>query len=68
MEWCSSDPLCIHGELAMSDSYSIASCHSCTLLPETSCETHNQFLDRALIVGTPNQPEIGYFHELTGGA
>jgi hypothetical protein len=68
MEWCSSDPLCIHGELAMSDSYSIASCHSCTLLPETSCETHNQFLDRALIVGTPNQPEIGYFHELSGGA
>ena len=68
MEWCSSDPLCIHGELAISDSYSIASCHSCTLLPETSCETHNQFLDRALVVGTPNQPEIGFFHELTRGA
>ena len=68
MEWCSSDPLCIHGELAMSDSYSIASCHSCTLLPETSCETHNQFLDRALVVGTPSQPEIGFFNKLTRGA
>ena len=38
-----------------------AQCHSCTLLPETSCETGNRYLDRALIVGLPEEPEIGFF-------
>jgi hypothetical protein len=66
MKWCSSDPLCIHGEMAIADSYSVASCHSCTLLPETSCEAHNKFLDRALLVGTPDNPEIGFFNSILG--
>lgn len=64
MEWCSSDPLCIHGELAIADTYSVASCHSCTLLPETSCESHNRFLDRGLLVGTPDNLELGYFSSI----
>lgn len=64
MEWCSSDPLCIHGELAISDAFSLASCHSCTLLPETSCESHNRFLDRGLVIGTPDNPELGFFNDL----
>jgi len=63
LQWCSSDPLCSHGELAINDAYSIASCHSCTLLPETSCESHNRFLDRGFLVGTPSEPEIGFFSE-----
>lgn len=66
MKWCSSDPLCIAGELAISDAFSIASCHSCALLPETSCENHNRFLDRGLLVGTPENPSLGYFSELMG--
>lgn len=61
MQWCSSDPLCAHGELAISEAYSIASCHSCTLLPETSCESHNRFLDRGLLIGTPQNPDLGFF-------
>jgi hypothetical protein len=66
MKWCSSDPLCIAGELAISEAFSIASCHSCALLPETSCENHNRFLDRGLLVGTPENPSLGYFSELMG--
>ena len=49
--WCSSDPICIAGDMQSPESYSHSSCHSCTLLPETSCEHYNQFLDRSLIIG-----------------
>ena len=62
--WCSSDPLCINGELAAPDSHSLASCHCCTMVPETSCEFYNRFLDRALLVGTDRSPDIGYFRNL----
>lgn len=48
-QWCASDPLCITGETGAPDSHSIAACHSCLLVPETSCELHNRFLDRALL-------------------
>jgi hypothetical protein len=52
---CSNDPVCaqhdpqnphecrfLHG----------AACHGCLLIAETSCEQHNDFLDRALVVPT----------------
>jgi hypothetical protein len=61
MTWCSSDPLCIEGVHALSDPANGAACHACLLVSETSCEQFNSFLDRALLVGTPSQPEIGYF-------
>ena len=64
-QWCSSDPLCINGEMALLESHSLASCHSCTMASETSCELHNRFLDRALLVGTDAIPNLGYFRELT---
>jgi hypothetical protein len=64
MRWCSSDPLCVSGEMAAPESHSVASCHCCTMVPETSCELHNRFLDRALIAGTDASPELGYFREL----
>lgn len=67
MEWCSSDPLCIAGELAAPESHSVASCHACMLVPETSCEYHNRFLDRALLVGSETERSIGFFSDLTGG-
>jgi Domain of unknown function (DUF1998) len=62
--WCSSDPLCIEGMMAAADSMSLAACHSCSLAPETACEEFNRFLDRAMLVGTPDDPAIGYFGEL----
>lgn len=59
--WCSADPLCIEADAAGVDSLNLAACHACILLPETSCELSNTLLDRGLLVGTPNQPEIGFF-------
>ena len=41
-----------------------AACHSCILLPETSCEHFNSFLDRAFIVGTVEDRELGFFKDL----
>lgn len=65
--WCSSDPVCIESDVQGVDSLNLAACHSCSLLPETSCEEMNAFLDRALLVGTPDDPEIGFFSPLLGG-
>jgi hypothetical protein len=62
--WCSSDPLCIHSDGQGVNSLNYAACHSCTLLPETSCEYRNVFLDRAAVVGLLEEPEMGLFHEI----
>lgn len=66
--WCSSDPLCIEDMLAGEDAMSLAACHACVLAPETSCEEFNRFLDRALMVGAPDRPELGYFRAALKGA
>ncbi|GAI80676.1 unnamed protein product, partial [marine sediment metagenome] len=62
--WCSADPLCIETEARGTDALNLAACHACVLLPEVSCEEHNVLLDRALLVGTPDDPSIGFFSEL----
>lgn len=62
--WCSSDPVCIESEAGGVESLNLAACHSCVLLPETSCEEMNSFLDRALLVGTPDDPDLGFFRGL----
>jgi hypothetical protein len=41
----------------------MAACHSCTLIPETSCEEFNIFLDRATVVGTYENRELGFYCE-----
>ncbi len=64
--WCSSDPLCIEDMMAPDDGLSLAACHSCALAPETSCEEFNRFLDRAMLVGTPNRPDLGFFRDMLG--
>ena len=64
MDWCSSDPLCIEGMIAGSDGLSLAACHACVLAPETTCEEYNRFLDRALLVGLPDESDVGYFSPL----
>ncbi|WP_420076450.1 DrmB family protein [Streptomyces sp. JL3001] len=60
-EWCSSDPLCMETEASGTGGTNLAACHACVMLPETSCEHNNVLLDRALLVGTPDGPQIGYF-------
>ena len=62
--WCSADPICIESANQGVDSMNLAACHACALLPETSCELRNQVLDRGLLVGTADDPSIGYFSDL----
>lgn len=64
LEWCSSDPLCSSGILSLSEGSGSAACHCCTFVPETSCEHFNRHLDRGMLIGTPDQPDIGFFRVL----
>jgi len=63
--WCSNDPVCMElGNDGQGVSgTNLAACHSCCLLPETSCDHFNQGLDRALLVGDINNPSafMGFF-------
>jgi acyl-CoA synthetase (AMP-forming)/AMP-acid ligase II len=63
--WCSADPLCVEAEATGVDSLNLAACHACALLPEVSCEEMNVLLDRAMLVGTPDDPGIGLLAHLT---
>ncbi len=62
--WCSSDPVCIESLAQGVDSLNYAACHACTLLPETCCEMRNCLLDRASVVGTFGNKEIGFFSRI----
>ena len=62
--WCGQDPLCIESEAQGIGAINLAACHSCILIPETSCEQRNSFLDRAMLIGTPDTPSLGFFHDL----
>lgn len=59
--WCSSDPLCKTGISSLSENMNLAACHSCLLLPETSCEWMNRFLDRTHLIGDYTSETDGYF-------
>lgn len=60
-QWCSSDPLCVEAQGQGYRGLNYAACHVCMLLPETSCEMRNCLLDRASLIGLPENPEMGYF-------
>jgi hypothetical protein len=63
--WCSADPVCSENMGgAGARLVNMAACHACTLLPETACETINNGLDRAAVVGIPNNNEVGFLSEL----
>jgi hypothetical protein len=65
--WCSADPVCmeIGTESGQGpDSCNLAACHNCCLVPETACEEFNRFLDRAVVVGSLENREMGFFHGL----
>lgn len=67
-QWCSHDPVCTE-HLGQGPSWlNRAACHACALLPETSCEFGNVFLDRVFIKGSnsldiPNI--ISFINEVT---
>lgn len=59
--WCSYDPTCIESNGQGRNSLNLAACHACSLVSETSCERMNLFLDRGMLVGTLEDPHLGYF-------
>lgn len=61
---CSNDPVCSSSQGQGRWGLNLAACHSCLLLPETSCEDFNNFLDRGVLIGTLEKPEIGFFSDL----
>jgi hypothetical protein len=63
-KWCSVDPVCIESKGQGPDSCNLAACHSCALIPETSCEEQNRLLDRAVLIGTLEKPESGFFSNM----
>lgn len=63
-QWCSSDPICIEAAGQGTDNANLAACHGCLLISETSCEEGNRLLDRAMLVGKPENPQLGFFGEM----
>lgn len=61
-KWCSGDPICIDSKGQGPSSCNLAACHNCALLPETCCEESNMLLDRGMLIGTLDNPMIGYFN------
>jgi hypothetical protein len=60
--WCGSDPVCLETAPAQSgERVGGAACHSCLLLPETSCEKFNRELDRTMLVGAAEGDWRGFF-------
>lgn len=60
-EMCSNDPVCSMSKGQGRDALNLSACHACALLPETCCEERNVFLDRAMLVGNYEHPEIGFW-------
>ncbi|MBD5559704.1 MAG: DUF1998 domain-containing protein [Clostridia bacterium] len=61
--WCSADPVCAESTAQGFNALNYAACHACTLLPETSCEVRNCLLDRAAVIGTPEDRSLGFFSD-----
>lgn len=57
---CNSDPLCWESEGQGLFDLNLASCFSCSLVSETSCEHRNLYLDRKILVDGNN----GFFKEI----
>lgn len=66
-ELCSNDPVCAQHRPDSSIAERLllgAACHGCLLLPESSCERQNDFLDRALVVPTVDGDGAAFFQAL----
>ena len=58
---CSSDPLCSQHDPQKDRSLHAAACHTCCFVGETSCESGNKYLDRALVVKTFDCEDAAFF-------
>ena len=58
---CANDPLCADRQVsATGTQLNGAACHACLLESETSCEAGNNYLDRAVLVGTLRTRETAF--------
>lgn len=57
---CASDPICYNSEGQGIGGLNLAACYSCSLLPETSCEEFNSYLDRAILI----DPKYGFYRNV----
>lgn len=64
MHICSNDPICHETKRQGVNGLNGAACHSCALLPETSCEHSNTLLDRAFLFGDTLDQEAGFFSRI----
>lgn len=48
-KWCAQDPVCLETTLD-AERHISSTCHQCGLLPETSCEMFNSYLNRKLVI------------------
>ena len=63
-ELCSNDPVCAQHDPANPHERRFlhgAACHGCLLISETSCEHHNEFLDRSVVVPTVDNLGVEFF-------
>jgi hypothetical protein len=61
---CSNDPVCAQHDPQSAHECRFlhgAACHGCLLIAEPSCEQHNDFLDRALVVPTVEDVGAEFF-------
>ena len=66
---CAGDPVCAHHEpgASMEERWLHgAACHGCALVAETSCEMHNDYLDRALLAPVIGQADAAFFRPGSG--
>lgn len=59
--FCANDPVCSFSEGQGIEALNYAACHTCVLLPETSCELSNILLDRTVVVGNMDESIKGFF-------
>lgn len=60
--FCTNDPLCSEQSPQHLNGLNGATCHACSMAPETSCERSNMFLDRSLLVPTVSNPDLSFFN------
>ena len=63
-DWCSLDPVCAESSSQGPDGLSLAACHACALVAETSCDYGNLALDRKILI----DPQLGYLHPVLAAA
>ena len=59
--FCSNDLVCLESNNQGLENLNSSACHSCLLLPETSCEHNNLLLDRKVLIGSYDKQKEGFF-------